>query len=439
MRILVLRVLLPFVLCAGTLASFQAQAQTSGDAARGARLYLGLPGGEPSCVDCHGPDPGQNRNRLLFAAQGPAAISLAINKAAPMGYLRELLSEADQTDLWAYLAQVNTQVQDDAEALVWPWGLEFGRRQAGEAAEQAVRLYNRGAEPIALAPALQSWPGDVGTLTLAHDCPTRLPTGQSCTASVQLLAGAPGRVQASLRWQAGGNGTLPPVGIAAQVVDSSVSLGLAALADTAPPVLRLRARPGATAVVEHDLVNQGSAALALGVPAITGPGQTSFTLAGSTCVAGLELRPQARCTVRISAVAPAAGAVSALLQWRNDARHLAPWTLVAEADVDALPPAGSPPPPPPASPPPPSPPGPSPLPPPSPAPGPVPAPVPVSTSAGGGCSVALDPRSLDPLLPALLLGAALGLGWRRRAGAGVTADPRAMSACTGFQGSTGWG
>lgn len=407
------RYLLTALACASGLFTAEVQAQLSGDAARGARLYLGLPGGENSCVECHGPDPGQNRNRLLFAAQGPAAISLAITKAAPMGYLRELLGEADLADLAAYLAIVNALVQDDAEQQVWPWGLEFGRRLAGETAEHTVQLLNNAAQPLALSPSLQSWPGDVGQLALAHDCPVLLPTGQSCSATVRLTTGAIGRVQASLRWQAAGLGGRAPVGISAQVVDGATPLGRATLAETAPAVLALRARPGQAAVAEHELVNTGNASLSLGTPAITGPGQTAFALAagGNACVAGQVLPPQGRCTLRISATAPAVGTRMAVLQWRNDARHLPPWTLVVEADGLAAPaPAPAPPPPAPAPPPPPAPP-PVASPPPSPVPPPTVAPAP-APAGGGGCSVALEPGRPDPLMPLLLLAAALALASR---------------------------
>jgi cytochrome c553 len=416
MPVLPSRHLLTALACASGLFAAEARAQLSGDPSRGASLYLGLPGGEPSCVECHGPDPGQNRNRLLFAAQGPAAISLAITKAAPMGYLRELLSEADRADLSAYLAQVNNQAQDEAETVVWPWGLEFGRMQPGQTQEQSARLFNRGMTPLPLSPMLQSWPGTVGGLAMTHDCPSSLPSGESCMATVRVLAGAPGRVQASVRWQDDAGSALAPVGVSAQVTDGSAALGLAALAGAQPPALQLRASPGVVVVVEHEMVNLGSAAFTLGTPAITGPGQTAFTLAGSACSTGLSLAPQARCTLRISAVAPAAGTATALLQWRNDAGHLAPVVLAVQADGDLVP---SPPPaplPPPA---------PSPAPPVSPAP-PAPAPAPPPTpelagGGGGGCSVALDPRRTDPLLPALLMAALLALSLRRRASGGARA------------------
>jgi mono/diheme cytochrome c family protein len=98
------------------------------DAAKGARLYLGLPGGGASCVECHGPDPGLDRNRLLNAARGPFAIDEALRKAAAMGYLSDLLSPADKADLSAFLALVSAEAEGGSPALAWPW--ERGRQNS---------------------------------------------------------------------------------------------------------------------------------------------------------------------------------------------------------------------------------------------------------------------------------------------------------------------
>lgn len=156
------------------------------DAGRGARLYLGLPAGQASCVECHGPDPGANRNRLLKAAQGPDAIRQAISQAAAMGYLGELLDATALADLSAWLGLVNAESQDDAPAQVWPWGLEFGRLAPGSAAPpHPVVLHNTGTGNLWLAPLLRATvPGGTAGLQLSHDCPGLLEPRQRCTAWV---------------------------------------------------------------------------------------------------------------------------------------------------------------------------------------------------------------------------------------------------------------
>jgi cytochrome c553 len=382
-----------------------AQAQ---DAARGARLYLGLPAGEASCVECHGPDAGQDRNRLLNAAQGPAAIDVALRKAAAMGYLSDLLSPADKADLSAWLAQVLSQAEGTATELIWPWNLEFGRVAPGAAAApQPVRLRNRGAGVLPVSPRLRGLvPGGAEGLSLVHDCPGALPPGGECTAWVGLVAGAEGRLQAALVW--GDSGTaessaIRPVGVAATV--SSAALGAAQWRDATPgaPVL-LQALPTTSASVSLPLHNAGNSPLTLGVPAITGPGRASFRIEPGGCAAGRVLAPGTGCTLLIAATAPSAGQSEALLQWRNDGSHAGSRELVVRALPGAAPPPTAPPPAPVA-------------PSPAPAPAPAPAPSPAPTSAqeaSGGCSVAWVPGTPDPLLPALLGVAALALWGRGR-------------------------
>ena len=401
-------------------AALGASAQTPApDAGRGAALYLQLPGGQPSCVECHGPDPLGNRNRLLNAAGGPLFISEAINKAAAMGYLDSLLGARERADLSAYLARVNEL--ESARVEIWPRVLEFGRVAQGAAVpEQALRLLNKGTQSAAGQPVLEGGTG----LSLRHDCPPQLAPGAACTAHVGLLSGETGRRVAALRWQGDADGLPQWVGVAASVEAAAAGVLVADLPGTSLP---LQAAPGQRVVAELSLVNAGVAALSLGVPALTGPGAAAFSTAGSACSAALNLQPGARCTVRITATAPASGQQQAVLQWRSDGAHLSPVLLLVAADASAVP-APSPPPgssPPPGAPAPPSaaPPSPPPLPPPFPpaatAP-PVPAPAPVAPPAtpseggSGGCSVAWPGQAPDPLLPALVVLAWLALRARSR-------------------------
>ena len=279
------------------------------DAERGARLYLGLPGGQASCVECHGPDPGLDRNRLLNAARGPFAIDEALRKAAAMGYLAELLSPADRADLSAYLALVASEAEGSSAALAWPWGLEFGRVAPGAAlAPQPVRLRNRGSGPLALAPGLRELaPGGAAGLTLAHDCPELLPPGAGCTVQLGLVAAGPGLVRASLTW-GDAAGALRPVGVSATV--GQAPAGSARWLDApAERVVALQAAPGGEAAALLTMHNAGAAPLVLGVPAITGPGRGAFRLQpgpdGDACAANAVLPAQGRCTVRLVATAAA--------------------------------------------------------------------------------------------------------------------------------------
>lgn len=377
------------------------------DAARGARLYLGLPGGEVSCVECHGPDPGADRNRLLNAARGPQAIDEALRKAAAMGFLSSLLGPADRADLSAYLGLVAAQSEGRAPAEVWPWGVEFGRQTPGSAPPaQSVRFLNRSTSAVAVAPRLRELaPGGTSGLILTHDCPAWVQPGEGCTAQLGLVAAGVGRVQAALSWDDQGN--LRPVGIAAQVVDTP--LATVRWGDTAAsPAAPLQAAPGAEVEATLTLNVTGLAPVVFGVPVLTGPGRAAFRLDGGSCVPGGVWLPATSCTLRVRAVAPLVGSAEALLQWRNDGGHPTSRTLVVQALSQGTP-NPSPVPPPPA-------------PPPSPAPSPSPSPIPVPApeaaqpppAGGGGCSRTGTPASgADAMLPALLL-AAVALGWGRR-------------------------
>lgn len=125
------------------LAASSVGAHASGDALRGAALYLQLPGLETSCVGCHGPDPAANRNNLLRAANQPAALQKALNTVSAMGFLRDALDEARIADLSAYLDRVLLTAALDAPLALWPRTIEFGSLGIGEvSAIHRVTLLN---------------------------------------------------------------------------------------------------------------------------------------------------------------------------------------------------------------------------------------------------------------------------------------------------------
>jgi hypothetical protein len=379
-----------------------APAAAAQDAGRGARLYLGLPAGQASCVECHGPDPGANRNRLLKAAQGPEAIRQAISHAAAMGYLAELLDATALADLSAWLSLVSAESQDDAPAQVWPWGLEFGSLAPGSAVSpQPVVLHNTGPGGLWLAPLLRATvPGGAAGLRLSHDCPGLLEPRQRCTAWVWLDSARAGRAQAALEW---GDSALRPVGVSAWVQPQPA--GIAGWRDGADASWAVPLEAGRQLLLERVMVNDGPAPLTLGVPAITGPGRAAFRIEGGGCASGRVLGPGEACAVRLLFDARAAAAQQALLQWRNDGAHPQPVRLEVQPVVAAPAPSPS------------QPPSPSPLPPPSPpavpqpaAPAPPAQPQPAAPQLGaGGCSVALPAARPDLTMPGLVIAALLVL------------------------------
>lgn len=373
------------------------------DAARGAALYLRLPGEVASCVECHGPDPAANRNRLLNGADGPQAIATAIVRAAPMGYLGDVLSETDRADLSAYLARVRRLVTEPVGVAVWPRSVEFGRLAPGAAVgAQRVWLRNVGEAAVSLDPPAV----DAAALSLTHDCPAVLAAGAQCRVELRVATDSAQRVLGALRWSSSSGADWSPqwVGVAARV-EGPTAAGVL-VADLPAGTVSLQAPAGGLLQREFDLVNAGTAALSLGVAALTGPGAADFSLTGSQCAAALQLQPAGRCRVRLSYAPRSAGRAQAALQWRSEGTALSVIEVLGESGA-------APPPPPPPSPPPA----------PAPAPGPAPAPTPALASTGsGGCRMALAPGRIDPTLIFALALAALALV-RRRAAAAADALP----------------
>lgn len=373
---------------AGGMASATAQ-----DAARGAGLYLRLPEGVASCVSCHGPDPSQNRNRLLFAADRPDALLRALNTVAAMGYLRSTLSDTDVADLAAYLGRVLVTASDDAGIALWPATLEIGRAGLGATApEHRVNLLNRGVGALALGePGLRG-----ADARLRHDCPATLPAGGRCSVWVQPLTATTGSSAGGLVLPIPALGAPLLVGVSAEV--RSAPLGVLS-AEPAGEIDFGELVAGQVAERSIRLRNQGDAVATLGITTFTGPDRTRFELGGD-CPAGLPMAPGSACTAVLRYRPAVAGRAQASLQWRSDALNPGNLLLSGTATVLATPP-----------------PAPAPAPSPAPAPAPAPAAPPTTAGGGGGCSLALRPagsgQTVDPLLPWLTALSAWCL-WRRR-------------------------
>ena len=170
------------LLC-GLLGLIAASTAGAADAARGAYLYLQTDTGLRSCVVCHGPDPGQNRNNLLRAADQPTALTRALSTVGVMGYLGSALSDADRADVSAFLLSVARLNAPDTALRVGPISLEFGQVGVGaRSATQSVRLSNpSSSRAVAVEPPRAT----DATLSLSHDCPASLPPLAFCDVKVR--------------------------------------------------------------------------------------------------------------------------------------------------------------------------------------------------------------------------------------------------------------
>jgi len=360
------------------------------DAQRGARLYLQLPA-VASCVSCHGPDPSQNRNNLLFAADRPAALQKALNGVGVMGYLKSVLSDTDVADIAAYLGGVVAVATANAPIALWPTTIEFGSLALGAATPvHEVELQNLRAQALALSPARLAGP-DAAHFTLETDCPTSLPPAALCRVRLRAQPTVAGPASATLLLQ--GTSTAAPwvTGLSVNTQGAAVAVLSTDLPGSAVAFGSLAI--GAMATREFRLLSHGTAPATLGVITLTGPARAAYRVEGD-CVNGLVLAPGSACTMRVQFAPIALGESRASLQWRSDATN--PGTVAlsgsGRAAGDSPPPTTSPPP---AAP-------------------PAPAAEPVGGGGGGGCAGGPPVRRVDPLMPLLVVLAWAALWLRGR-------------------------
>jgi cytochrome c553 len=357
---------------AAALLAVAAAAAAAQDAARGAQLYLQLPSQAPSCVSCHGPDPTQNRNNILRAADRPAALQRALNTVGVMGYLRDSLDDQRLADLAAYLGRVAVVAAPDAAVALWPATVEFGRLAVGSASPtQRVELRNLSNASWALAAPQAGGSG----LLIAHDCPSVLAPGAACTVELRVSIAAPGPVVDSLRFESAAPWSLLVVGVSATGVAGPV--GLLAADAQALDFGPLMAGGQQTRTVT--LTSHGTAAATLGAFTISGPGRAQF-VPDAGCAAGTSLAPGSQCTLQLTYAPTVAGSAQATLQWRSGGGNPGSVTLRAVATAP-----------------------------------PVPPPPPAASAAGsaGGCSIGAPDQPMDPVHLVMLCLAIVALSRRR--------------------------
>lgn len=340
------------------------------DAIRGAQLYLQLPAVN-SCVSCHGPDPSQNRNNILRAADRPTDLQQALNTVSAMGFLRQSLGPTEVADIAAYLGRVLQVAATNAPAALWPTTIEFGAFGPGDTVPaQRVELLNQGSAALALDP-----PQLLGTAHVqSHDCPASLPPAGRCGIELRVVATAPGPSASTLRL-AGPAPWLPlVVGVTSTVRDGPV--GRLSIDPPAAALDFATAPVGTVVLRELALVSHGTAPVTLGATTMTGPQRAAFRIDGG-CTRDRVLAPGDRCSLRLSFAPTVALASAATLQWRSDGGNPGTLALAGTGVVAA-------------------------------------EPAPPAPAAGGGAWATASPGSLRGLLSLLLMALLVAALARRR-------------------------
>ena len=343
------------------------------DAQRGAMLYMRLANNVASCASCHGPDPSQGRNNILFAADNPAKIIKSINNISAMGYLSSQVSEADAGDISAFLGRVAQTTLDTSALRVWPWSLDFGTIEPGLAsAKQFIRISNPASAGSLNISAITVNSADI---TLSSSCPTELAPRASCEVELIMQPTASGLHRASVLITAGGR--LSALG----VVGYGALLPVSRLTWAQPNTVSFAATQGSTSHATLTLSNPGPMPAVLGLTNISGDQASQFKVE-SGCGIGTVLQAGTSCNLTLSYAAGSIPQSDAVLQLRSDqtnpsaVRLRGTQTPQAAVEPVLIPPEGG---------------------------------------SGGGCAFTSDPaRSRDITLLAALLAAAWALRRRRQ-------------------------
>lgn len=349
------------------------------DAARGAQLYLRTDAGNRSCVACHGPDPGQNHNNILRAADAPVTLTRVLNTVSAMGFLRSELSDSDRADISAFLGSIARLNVPHASLRIWPVTADFGATLVGgESAIQTVRLLN---PSRTAAVPLGSLTVSSARIELSHNCPATLLAAAACDVQMRFKPQATGLIRAALRVES----PALSVPVYAGVIGSGAAGNLSQLTwDGASELLRFE--PGATTAPLRrtlTLQNPGPMPATLGLTSVVGPDAARFRIE-SGCAGGSVLQAGTRCEISLVYTPSLLPLVQASLQLRSDQGN--PPSIRLEGSASQMPP-----------------------------PAPPVEQLLTGGGSGGGCSMGPpSQRVFDPVLALAALLAASALGRRRR-------------------------
>lgn len=285
------------------------------DALRGKTLYASTPGGT-SCANssCHGPNPSQNRNRVLRGANSPSTIQNAINNnTGGMGiYRNNVLTTVDVADIAAYLG--NPNVTAGPIATITPSTLSFASTMTGASSSaQTVTVANTGSSALSISAI---------NITGAF-----AQSGGSCTAGGSVVAAGSCTIAVVFRPQAAGasTGSLS-ISHNASGSPGTVSLSGTGVAASPPSVAPSAMNFGSVAVGSlgtaqaATVSNPGSQAITLGS---IGSSSAQFPISGGSCSSGASLAAGGSCTVLVNFAPTSAGAASATLSIPTSASALA--------------------------------------------------------------------------------------------------------------------
>ena len=261
--------------------------------------------GQLSCSAgaCHTPNPLNNQNKILRAADNPGAIGIALNSVVQMAFLRGKLTTQQFVDVAAYIGNPGAATAAAPVAQLSPATLNFPSTTVGTtASSQPFAISNTGTAALIVSSVTSS----NAEFSLVSVCGT-IAAGASCNVSVGFTPSATGARSGTITVghnAAGGTSTVAVSGTGTaaavagiQVTPSSLDFGAIAAGSFS----------GGLPIT---VASVGSAPLV--VTALSDTGAT-FPVIGGSCVVGTPVAVGASCSILVRFVPAAIGTQSNVL------------------------------------------------------------------------------------------------------------------------------
>ena len=266
--------------------------------------------GQLSCSAgaCHTPNPANNQNRILKAADDPGAIGVAINTVIQMAFLKGKLTATQLIDVAAYIGNPGAATGTPV-AQVSPITLVFPSTVVGNSAtSQPFSISNTGTADLVVS----SVASDNPEFPLVSSCGT-IAAGSSCNVSVAFTPGAVGTRSGSITVSHNATGGA-----------SVVTVSGTATALTAPGIQVLPATLafGSIAIGSFSgalfatVSSVGTAPLI--ITGISGAG-SNFPVDGGSCSVGVAIAVNANCTILLRFAPAVTGVQTAALSISHNA------------------------------------------------------------------------------------------------------------------------
>ncbi len=257
--------------------------------------------GQLSCSAgaCHTPNPLNNQNRILLAADSPGTIGAAINTITQMAFMKTHVTGAQLADIAAYIGNPGAATSAPI-ASVAPATMTFAGTLVGTSSvSQQIVVNNTGTGPLIVAGVSSS----SGEFQVQTSCATVAP-GSSCSVAVSFAPTSAGQRSGTVSIShnaSGGSSVVSVSGVATapaiQLAPGSITFPLTAVGQASPPQ---------TVTV----TSSGSAPLVITSMDVN---QNAVFIIGGSCLPGTPIPASGSCTIIMRFLPDVAGPLTGKL------------------------------------------------------------------------------------------------------------------------------